>query len=37
MDNYIFLLTDVNLNETLGENTTILASILTVVVFLFFS
>ena len=36
MDNYIFLLTDVNLNETLGENTTILAaSILTVVVFLF--
>ena len=36
MDNYIFLLTDVNLNETLSENTTILvASILTVVVFLF--
>ena len=24
MDNSIFLLTDVNLNETLGENTTIL-------------
>ncbi len=36
MDNSIFLLTDVNLNETLGENTTILATtLLTVVVLLF--
>ena len=36
MDYSIFLLTDVNLNETLGENTTILATtLLTVVVLLF--
>ena len=36
MDNSIFLLTDVNLNETLGENTTILATtLLTVFVLLF--
>ena len=36
MDNSIFLLTDVNLNETLGENTTILvAAVLAVVVLLF--
>ena len=36
MDNSIFLLTDVNLNETLGENTTILvAAVLAIVVLLF--
>ena len=36
MDNSIFLLTDVNLNETLGENTTILVvAVLAIVVLLF--